>query len=133
MSTRRGVLDGDDYDRDTFEAVVKDEESDDDDDEEELPTSFDLGRFCQARVRCYHNFVHWEWQLFESIHAEIEVLRTAALRRDPAKQDRPAADDPDGIMAWLDRRGIVEQEWHRLEGLMEDARGLEFRKGNEDE
>ncbi|KAG9093481.1 hypothetical protein FS749_014314, partial [Ceratobasidium sp. UAMH 11750] len=54
-------------------------------------------------------------------------------RNDPPQPGRPAAGDADGIMAWLDRRGIVEQEWHRLEQLMEAARGLEFRKGNEDD
>ncbi|KAG8746925.1 Translation elongation factor 1 beta [Ceratobasidium sp. 414] len=119
-----------------LQPVVKNEDDTDDDDQEAQSTPGDLGhlgRYCQARVRCYHNFVHWEWQLFETINAEIEVLRTARLRNDRAQPERPAADDPDGVMAWLDRRGVVEQEWHRLEQLMEAARGLEFRKGNEDD
>ncbi|KAG9102014.1 hypothetical protein FRC06_002408 [Ceratobasidium sp. 370] len=119
-----------------FAPVVKNEDDSADDDQEDQTTPHDLGdlgRFCQARVRCYHNFVHWEWQLFETIKAEIQVLRTARWRNDPAQAERPAADDPDGIMAWLDRRGIVEQEWHQLEQLMEAARGLEFKKGNEDD
>ncbi|KAG9089521.1 hypothetical protein FRC07_012321, partial [Ceratobasidium sp. 392] len=115
--------------------IVKNESDseEDDEDQEEEATSFELGRFCKARVRCYHDFVHWEWQLFEAINSEMDVLRTARLRNDPAQPDRPAVNDPDGIMAWLDRRGIVEQEWHRLEQLMEAARGLEFRKGDEDD
>lgn len=50
-----------------------------------------------------------QWQLFQNINDEIEVLRTAGLRNDPARSQRPAADDPDGIMAWLDGRGIVQQ------------------------
>ncbi|KAF8609873.1 hypothetical protein BDV93DRAFT_986 [Ceratobasidium sp. AG-I] len=111
MSTFRGSLDGEDYDRDTFQPVAKKEESVDSDagEENERATSFDLGRFCKTRVRCYHNFVHWEWQLFQNINDEIEVLRTAGLRNDPARVQRPAPDDPDGIMGWLDGRGIVQQ------------------------
>ncbi|KAG8699975.1 hypothetical protein FRC08_004997 [Ceratobasidium sp. 394] len=59
----KGTLTGDNYDRDTFEPVVKNEDDSDDDDQEEESTPGDLGelgRYCQARVRCYHNFVHWE-------------------------------------------------------------------------
>ncbi|KAG8724533.1 hypothetical protein FRC09_017634, partial [Ceratobasidium sp. 395] len=110
MSTFRGTLDGDNYDRETFEPIVKNESSDSEpsEDQEEEATSFVLGRFCKSRVRCYHRFAHWEWQLFEAINTEMDVLRTAKLRNDPS-QERPAANDPDGIMGWLDRRGIVEQ------------------------
>lgn len=50
-----------------------------------------------------------QWQLFQNINDEIEVLRTAGLRNDPAQSQRPAPDDPDGIMGWLDGRGIVQQ------------------------
>ncbi|KAB5595707.1 hypothetical protein CTheo_945 [Ceratobasidium theobromae] len=129
LSTFRGSLSGDDYDRDTFEALNRREQSVDS--EDEALTSFDLGRYCKARVRCYHSFVHWEWQLFEHISSEVEVLRTAHRRKDRARTERPAPDDPDGIMSWLDRRGIVQQEWTRLEQLMESARDLEFRKDEE--
>ncbi|CAE6530731.1 unnamed protein product [Rhizoctonia solani] len=96
-------------------------------------TTFDLGRFCQARVRCYHDYVHWEWQLFELISDEVEILRTAHRRKDPApsRGQRPAANDPDGIMNWLDGRGIVQQEWTRLEQLMDGARGLEFKRNDD--
>ncbi|KAG8740749.1 hypothetical protein FRC11_000104, partial [Ceratobasidium sp. 423] len=62
------------------------------------------------------------------------VLRTAHRRKDPApaRGQRPAPNDPDGIMNWLDGRGIVQQEWTRLEQLMDGARGLEFKKNDDD-
>ncbi|KAG8793613.1 hypothetical protein FRC12_002245 [Ceratobasidium sp. 428] len=62
MSTFRGTLDGDNYDRETFEPIVKNESSDSEpsEDQEEEATSFVLGRFCKSRVRCYHRFAHWE-------------------------------------------------------------------------
>ncbi|CAE6443942.1 unnamed protein product [Rhizoctonia solani] len=131
LSTFKGALSGDDYDRDTFEPINRRSESVDSDesDSEEVKTTFDLGRFCQARVRSYHNFVHWEWQLFELATDEIEILRTAHRRKDPGpgRGQRPAANDPDGIMNWLEGRGIVQQEWARLERLMDGARGLEYK------
>ncbi|CAE6380669.1 unnamed protein product [Rhizoctonia solani] len=132
LSTFKGSLAGDDYDRDTFETRSESVDSDESD-SEESNLRFDLGRFCQARVRCYHMFVHWEWDLFELVSNEIETLRTAHRRKDPAssRAQRPAANDPDGIMNWLDGRGIVQQEWSRLEQLMDKARGLEFKRDDD--
>ncbi|CAE7160160.1 unnamed protein product [Rhizoctonia solani] len=136
LSTFKGALSGDDYDRDTFEPINRRSSSVDSDDSDNgaSNTTFDLGRFCRARVRCYHNFVHWEWNLFELVSDEIEILRTAHRRKDPApaRGQRPAANDPDGIMNWLDGRGIVQQEWTRLEQLMDGARGLDFKKTDDD-
>ncbi|KAJ1309498.1 hypothetical protein OPQ81_006273 [Rhizoctonia solani] len=137
LSTFKGALSGDDYDRDTFEPKNRRSESVDSDDSEDdgaSNTTFNLGRFCQARVRCYHTFMHWEWDLFELVSGEIEVLRTAHRRNDPvpSRGQRPAANDPDGIMNWLDGRGIVQQEWSRLEQLMDGARGLDHKKIDDD-
>ncbi|KAL5635334.1 hypothetical protein ACGC1H_004205 [Rhizoctonia solani] len=136
LSTFKGALSGDDYDRDTFEPINRRSESVDSDESDSGASNmvFDLGRYCQARVRCYHDFVHWEWRLFELVSDEIEMLRTAHRRKDPgpARGQRPAANDPDGIMNWLDGRGIVQQEWTRLEQLMDGARGLEYRKNDAD-
>ncbi|CEL51552.1 putative protein C17H9,06c OS=Schizosaccharomyces pombe (strain 972 / ATCC 24843) GN=SPAC17H9.06c PE=1 SV=1 [Rhizoctonia solani AG-1 IB] len=135
LSTFKGSLAGDDYDRDTFETIQRRSSSVDSDesDSEESNLRFDLGRFCRARVRCYHDFVHWEWHLFELVSNEIETLKTAHRRKDPAssRAQRPAANDPDGIMNWLDGRGIVQQEWSRLEQLMDKARGLDYKKDND--
>ncbi|KAH7317977.1 hypothetical protein B0J17DRAFT_686463 [Rhizoctonia solani] len=136
LSTFKGALSGEDYDRDTFEPINRRSESVDSDDSDSgaCKTTFELGRFCQARVRSYHDFVHWEWRLFELVTDEIEILRTAHRRKDPApaRGQRPAANDPDGIMNWLDSRGIVQQEWARLDKLMDGARGLEFKKNDDD-
>ncbi|QRW27710.1 alpha-1,3-glucan synthase [Rhizoctonia solani] len=136
LSTFKGSLAGDDYNRDTFEPIQSRSESvdSDDSDNEESNLRFDLGRFCRARVKCYHDFIHWEWQLFELVSNEIETLKTAHRRKDPASSrgQRPAANDPDGIMNWLDGRGIVQQEWSRLEQLMDKARGLDYKKDDDD-
>ncbi|KAF8758338.1 hypothetical protein RHS01_02341 [Rhizoctonia solani] len=125
LSTFKGSLAGDDYNRDTFEPIQSRSESVDSDesDNEESNLRFDLGRFCRAR-----------WQLFELVSNEIETLKTAHRRKDPASSrgQRPAANDPDGIMNWLDGRGIVQQEWSRLEQLMDKARGLDYKKDDDD-
>ncbi|ELU45065.1 hypothetical protein AG1IA_00911 [Rhizoctonia solani AG-1 IA] len=108
LSTFKGSLAGDDYNRDTFESRSESVDSDDSDNEESN-LRFDLGRFCRARVKCYHDFIHWE-----VLSNEIETLKTAHRRKDPASSrgQRPAANDPDGIMNWLDGRGIVQQVCH---------------------
>jgi hypothetical protein len=43
-------------------------------------------------------------------------------------------DDADGIMDWLDQRGVIEREWQRLRQMMERARKLEIasKRGEED-
>lgn len=42
--------------------------------------------------------------------------------------------DPDAIMESLDQRGVVEQEWKRVNELMESARKLEVasKRGEDD-
>ncbi|KAF8311638.1 hypothetical protein DL93DRAFT_2083143, partial [Clavulina sp. PMI_390] len=52
-------LDGEAYDRDTFEPIRKDDDSDSDD-EEPSPRSFSLGKFCARRAQIYHILTHWE-------------------------------------------------------------------------
>lgn len=43
-------------------------------------------------------------------------------------------DDADGIMDWLDQRGVIEREWQRLRQMMESARNLEIAsKGGEED
>ncbi|QRV85807.1 hypothetical protein RhiJN_13825 [Ceratobasidium sp. AG-Ba] len=121
VSTWQGTLSGDYYDQVTFELITKPEDGDDDNDEE-LPTTFTMGKYCEARVRCYHDFTHWEWKVFETICAEIEQLRAT-----------PLWDKPEDIINWLHSRGIVKEEQDRLEGLMEEARKLEYKIDGDDE
>ena len=42
--------------------------------------------------------------------------------------------DADGIMDWLDERGVINMEWQRIKEMMEGARQLDMRakKGEED-
>ena len=35
--------------------------------------------------------------------------------------------DADGIMDWLDQRGVIEMEWQKLKDIMDSARNLEIR------
>lgn len=78
-STLQGRLDGEPYDKLTYEVRVSlshkrnapvspptqpiapsEPSSDDDEESEQLPKQFDLGRFCAKRTRTYHQFTHWE-------------------------------------------------------------------------
>ena len=34
-------------------------------------------------------------------------------------------DDADGIMNWLDERGMITTEWQKIKDMMESARNLE--------
>jgi hypothetical protein len=45
-----------------------------------------------------------------------------------AKGLKPPKDltDADGIMGWLDQRGIIDMEWQTIRELMESARNLEM-------
>lgn len=53
-----------------------------------------------------------------------------------AKGIKPPEDltDADGIMDWLDQRGIIDMEWQTVKELMESARNLEMaaKKGEDD-
>lgn len=53
-----------------------------------------------------------------------------------SKGKKPPEDltDADGIMAWLDERGVIDMEWQSIKQLMESARNLEMgaKKGEDD-
>lgn len=53
-----------------------------------------------------------------------------------SKGKKPPSDltDADGIMAWLDERGVIDMEWQSIKQLMESARNLEMgaKKGEDD-
>ncbi len=42
--------------------------------------------------------------------------------------------DADGIMNWLDERGVIGMEWQKIKEMMETARNLEVaaKRGDED-
>ena len=124
---------------------------DSEDEERQSRKEFNLGRFCAKRTQVFHRFTHWEvdsphteflsYQLifpqqavFESLCREVDGLRVKKTREHGfvrvafGKGKQPPEDltDADGIMAWLDERGIIDMEWHSIKQLMESARNLEM-------
>lgn len=146
LSTLLGRLSGPQYDKVTFETFEESDSSGSDESDDEEPKArvkkqFHLGRFCAARTRVFHNFTHWEYTLFEGLSREIDELRSSGthgfVRVAYAGGKKPPEDlsDADGIMDWLDERGIINMEWQRMKEMMESARNLEMRakKGEDDE
>ncbi|KAI0928526.1 hypothetical protein AcW1_005745 [Taiwanofungus camphoratus] len=135
MSTLLGRVSGTPYDKISFrpleESGNSDSEQEDSNDEEmDVKKEFHLGRFCAARTRVFHSFTHWEYTLFGSLCQEVDVLRDSTrgfVRVAYARGKQPPADlsDADGIMDWLDERGIINMEWHKIKEMMESARHLE--------
>lgn len=82
--------------------------------------------------------------LFSSLVREVDELRKSKgddtrgfVRVAFAKGIKPPNDltDADGIMDWLDQRGIIDLEWHNVRELMESARNLEMisKRGGEND
>ncbi|KIM87118.1 hypothetical protein PILCRDRAFT_300520 [Piloderma croceum F 1598] len=142
MSTLLGRVSGSPYDRFGFEPLVAAESSDseDSDEEKDLAQEFNLGRFCAKRTQVFHRFTHWEYSLYQTLSREVEELRSSGARGFVrvafAKGLKPPKDltDADGIMEWLDQRGIIDMEWQIVRELMESARNLEVaaRRGEDD-
>ncbi|KZP19459.1 hypothetical protein FIBSPDRAFT_827984 [Athelia psychrophila] len=135
MSTLLGRVGGNPYDRMGFKPLddISSSESESDDDKERPSKEFHLGRFCAKRTRVFHRFTHWEHALFESLEREVDELRKSDgsrgfVRVAFAKGIKPPEDltDADGIMDWLDQRGIIDMEWQSVRELMESARNLEM-------
>ncbi|KDQ60795.1 hypothetical protein JAAARDRAFT_67229 [Jaapia argillacea MUCL 33604] len=145
LSTFVGRLSGEPYDALGFERIAE-SDSDDSEDEEATPKKreFDLGRFCAKRTRSFHEFCHWEFALHQSLLKEVEELKATKGKRgfirvafSGSGGKKPPQDlkDADAIMDWLDQRGIINMEWHKIKEMMERARNLEMaaKKGDDDE
>lgn len=131
-----------------------------DDENEEMRKEFNLGRFCARRTRVFHKFTHWEvrcsseslhneaddppkYALFKSLSQEVEDLRNRSTKTRVyvpvahAGGAKPPDDltDGDGIMTWLDERGLITAEWQRIKEMMESARNLEVasKRGEDDD
>ncbi|KAF9815309.1 hypothetical protein IEO21_04672 [Rhodonia placenta] len=136
MSTLLGRLSGSPYDNFTYESLQDSdtEDSEGEDSETKSKKEFHLGRFCAARTRCFHKFTHWEYALFERLQREIDELKISGGTRGFVRvafaggvQPPDDLSDADGIMDWLDQRGIINMEWQRLKEMMASARNLEMR------
>lgn len=139
MSKSIGRVSGQPYDRSTFEPIEdsdpeEDSDSDqsgDEDEEEKAKKQMNLGRFCAKRVESFHEFTHWEWKLFELLMTEVRELRstgkTGFVKVAFARGIQPPEDlnDADGIMDWLDQRGIITMAWTEMKQMIERARKLE--------
>ncbi len=82
-----------------------------------------------------------QYHLFNSIRSELDDLhaaksRTGFVRIAFAGGKQPPDDltDADGVCEWLDERGFIDQEWHKIKTMMEDSERLDIstRKGEED-
>jgi len=149
VSTILGRVYGSAYDRLGFEPTEDDSEDDSDSEERRRDSSeeisntkaqFNLGRFCAARTRMYHAFSHWEYTTFKVLLHEVDHLRGATgshgfVRVAFAGGAKPPKDlsDADGVMDWLDQRGIIAAEWQRIKTMMDKARKLEGKKGDDDD
>ncbi|KAF8201810.1 hypothetical protein BJ912DRAFT_519142 [Pholiota molesta] len=103
--------------------------------DEQNGKEFHLGRFCAKRTRVFHEFSHWEYNLFQAILQEINQLRTSVSstgfhRVAYAGGREPPTDleDADGLCDWLDKRKVIDMEWQRMKSMMESARHLDMDK-----
>ncbi|GJJ12121.1 hypothetical protein Clacol_006362 [Clathrus columnatus] len=135
ISTLQGLLRGTQYDTATYQNKTK-----------EISLNWNLGRFCAARAQVFHKLTHWEYMLFHKLNLEINYLRKGIEDHDsesgrnifiPASKGPPPPDDltdADGLMEWLDGRGIIEAEWLEIKNMMDKAHKLEARgKRGEDD
>ncbi|OBZ75568.1 Uncharacterized protein C17H9.06c [Grifola frondosa] len=140
LSTVEGQLSGSPYDETNYESLethdTHEAEPSNGEEDREIKKRFHFGRFCARRTRVYHLFSHWEYHLYTSLQFEVNTLRNGAAGRGfvrVAYEKQPPDDltDADGIMDWLDERGIINGEWQKIKQMMESARHLEMRKGED--
>ncbi|KAH7914695.1 hypothetical protein BJ138DRAFT_1143392 [Hygrophoropsis aurantiaca] len=132
VSTLLGRVSGTPYNPLDFEPDDSDVESSDWDSDEENRNpckEFHLGRFCAARTKVFHAFNHWEYSLYHALLYEIDELRDenrSFVRIAYSGGVKPPKNlqDADGIMDWLDQRGVIEFEWQRIRQMMESAQNL---------
>jgi len=77
-----------------------------------------------------------QYHLFDAIRSEIDDLRAVKVERSyvrvafaGGKQPPSDLTDADGICEWLDERGIIDREWHRMKTIIDSAHRLESLKG----
>lgn len=84
-----------------------------------------------------------QYALYKVLAQEVDSLRSRSSKPRVyipvayANGTEPPADldDADGIMNWLDERGVIAIEWQRVKDMMESARNLEIasKRGDDDD
>jgi hypothetical protein len=83
-----------------------------------------------------------QYTLFKSLAQEVEDLKNRSTKKRVfvpvayAGGSKPPDDltDADGIMNWLDERGVIASEWHKVKEMMDNATNLEVasKRGDDD-
>ncbi|KAI0306457.1 hypothetical protein B0F90DRAFT_1690122 [Multifurca ochricompacta] len=137
LSTVTGWLKGFPYDNLSFEPIIHESDSEDYDSEGSHITGFSLGRFCAARTQIFHRLSHWSYHLYRALSEEVDLVQQPGKKRlfDRLASIPPPEDvsNPDDVMEWLDQRGVVSTEWHKLCELLQRAGSLNASVGKREE
>jgi len=125
-------LKGAPYDRNTFEEIEIEDAFEEEEEANPDGICFCLGRFCAKRAQTYHLLAHWEYALFMRLEQEVQHLQNPDsfelgnfVRVNWGPSEIPEdVHDPDQIMDWLDRRGVIADEYFKLKTVMEQAQTL---------
>src|SRR5882757_9850341 len=124
--------------------MINESDSEDVEDESSNNTGFSLGSSCAARTQIFHRLSHWnvgqyfanlvpnvdncQYHLYQTLSEEIDLAQQPRRKRhyntlSYAKNLPPPEDasNPDKVVEWLDRRGVVSAEWQKLRELLEHA------------
>jgi hypothetical protein len=104
------------------------------------PRRYDLGRFCATRAAIFHQFSHWEYKVFHSLKEELCVLHKRSkkgyvtIRRENGTRPPEDLADADGLVDWLEDRGVIENEYKQVKDMIAQAHKLESaaKKGEDD-
>lgn len=94
-------------------------------------TSFPLDTFIR------NDLASLKHETFKIIERQVDELKTGSFCKIAyAGGRKPPKDltDGDGILEWLDERGIVDNQWQLVKAMMDRARNLESegRRGGDD-
>jgi hypothetical protein len=81
-----------------------------------------------------------QYHLYRTLSEEVDLVQQPGKKRpfsrlNYAKNLPPPEDtsDPDDIMEWLDKKGVVSAEWQRLRELLERASSLDASIGKKED
>ncbi|KAH8833605.1 hypothetical protein DL96DRAFT_1810022 [Flagelloscypha sp. PMI_526] len=86
---------------------------------------FKLGRFCARRAAVFHQFCHWEYDLFQAILEKVDEIRERPSSKKAAMKKGPSIDSPDSIVQHFDDRKFIDRQWRLLRAMMDEAHNLD--------